>query len=240
MGPTKDHLIFDLLAIARAGKIADDEMLTPELVGFWVDNTRARLVKQEVDKGKSINPDIIQTISCMDVSQVDSSECPGCEETGCFILRTDEQLPTTIESRGRNLITRIGPINTGGPGFSIIPYERSFWSGHNKFTKGMVRAYLRNRYVYIITDKFLRKISVSGVFSYPEELGNYVSCIGEACYSKSSYYPVSSYMIEDMKRMIIDTNFRLALSVYTDSINNANGEIMVRQPRSNSKDSENS
>lgn len=237
---TRDHIIFDLLSIARAGKVVDDEHITPAQVGFWVDNMRAKLIRQDIDKGRSINPDIVQHISCLDLQQVDQSDCPGCVETGCVMLRSVQQLPTMIETKQRNLITRIGPINLASPGYSIIPYERSFWSGHNKFTKNMTKVFIKNRYVYVITTKFIKKISVSGVFAYPEELGNYSTCAGTPCYNaQTDYYPISNHMIEDLKQMILQADFRTALSTMPDPVNNANGEIAPLSVKRSKDESDN-
>lgn len=222
---TKQHLIYDLLELARAGRGSDDESLTPELIGFWIDNTRAELIGQWVDKGRSINPDIIQTIPCLEIVQVDASEC-GCENTGCFIYRTKLQLPVTVESaNGVNLITRVASIKIDSRAFSFIPYERALWSGGNKFTKNITRCFLKNRYIYIMSTSYLGdKISVSLVANYPEDLSNYSSCTGELCYNKESYYPISGRMIETLKKKIQDTNFRIALQAKGDDINNATNE----------------
>lgn len=222
---TRTHLIFDLLELARAGRGSDDESLTPELVGFWVDNTRAELIGQWVDKGRSLNPDIIQTIPCLEIEQVDASEC-GCEETGCFIYRSKLQLPATVESaNGVNLITRVASVKVDSKAFSFVPYERFIWSSDNKFTKNIPKATLKNRYLYIKSNSFLGdKISVSLVASYPQDLAIYASCTGEPCYTDDSYYPISARMVETLKKKIQDTNLRIALQTKGDDVNNANNE----------------
>ncbi len=223
---TKDKLIYDLLEIARAGRGSDDEPLTPELISFWIDNTRAELIGQGVDKGRSINPDIIQILPCVEIEQVDSSEC-GCETTGCYIYRTKLQLPTAIEiSNGQTLITRVASIRVDGKSFSFLPYERFIWAGEDRFSGNTPIATLRNKYIYIKSKRFLGdKISVSMVANYPEELGEYSTCAGTPCYTKESNYPISARMVETLKKKIMDVNFRVALETKGDDINNANGII---------------
>lgn len=236
---TKNHLIYDLLEIARGGHLVDDESITPEQVGFWIDNTRALLIKQDIDNKSMINPDIIQTISCLPVNQVDTSECPECHTTGCYIVRTDKVLPETIYARGGNLITRVSSLNLDSPGFSFMSYERAVWTGHNKFTKNFRIAFLRNGYLYIKSNKFINKIVVSGVFEYPEDLANYNNCDGDACYTKDSNYPLGAHMVEIMKGMIIKANFSPALMTRGDQLNDASPEIPQTEDRRKSrKDSE--
>ena len=223
---TRDHIVYDLLEIARAGRGSDDESLTPELVGFWVDNTRAELIGQWVDRGRSINPDIIQTIPCMAIEQVDASEC-GCEETGCMVLRTTLRLPDTVESaQGTNLITRVAPVMVTSKAFSLVPYERAIWSGENKFTKNTVKAFLRNGYLYFLTNKYIGdKISVSLVASYPQDLESYTTCTGTPCYTNQSKYPLSARMVETLKKKIVDADLKISLSTKGDDVNNANNVI---------------
>jgi hypothetical protein len=223
---TRDHLIFDLLEVARAGRGSDDESLTPELVGFWIDNTRAELIGQWIDKGRSINPDLIQILPCMAVSQVDASEC-GCVLTDCYLFRTDERIPDTVESaNGMNLITRVGPVMVTSRAFSFVPYERAIVSGDNKFTKNTAKAFLRNGYIYIISNKYIgKKISVSLVASYPMDLADYATCTGTPCYTNESKYPISARMIETLKKKILDADLKIALTTKGDDINNANNIV---------------
>jgi len=222
---TKDHLIYDILSEGRGGHISDDESFTPEQVGFWVDITRAQLIKQTVDKGKSINPDIIQTLTCLDVIQADASECPECVTTGCFITRTKLTIPNTIETQNKNLITRAGSMLIGSPAFTFMSYERAIWTGHNKFTKDIPKAFLRNGYMYFISKKFINKVIVSGVFEFPEDAANYASCDGEPCYSKTSPYPISAYMINILKDIIKQKDLGFGLATQSDNSNNANSEL---------------
>lgn len=223
---TKRHLVYDLLELARSGRGSDDESLSTDLVGYWVDNTRSLLIGQWADKGRSINPDIIQTLPCVEIIQVDSSEC-ACEETGCVLFRTKDKIPETIESaKGVNLITRVASVDIKSTAFSFVPYERALWSGGSKFTQNIPKAFLRNGYIYILSKDYLgEKISISLVVSYPEDVGAYSTCSGEPCYTKDSRYPISSRMIEVMKNLIKENNFQFALQVKGDDVNNANNII---------------
>lgn len=225
---TKQHLISDLQTIARGGEVSDDESFTDEQVGFWIDVTRAQLIKQAVDKGKSINPDIIQTIPCLDVHHVDASECPGCEEVGCLILRTDVQLPNAVESQYKNLITRVASMRIGSIPFTFMSYERAVYTGHNPFTKDIPKAFLKDGYIYLLSNSFVQQISVSGVWEQPEDLDKYSTCDGDPCYSKDSEYPISMYMINTMKDMIKQKDFGFGLMAPTDVNNNANSEVEAK------------
>ncbi len=218
---TKKHLVYDLLGILNHGRPNDDLSLSNSQVSFWIDNTRAELIRNSLNKGQSLNPDIVQIIPCLEVQIVDASECP-CEAQGCTILRTKLQLPSTIETNQQNMITQIGSSLIPGKPFSIIPFSRAGYANYSRFSKTGTKVFVHNRYVYLITDTMYDKITVSGVFQFPEDLNGYSDCSGASCYTDDSPYPMSNHMIETMKKMILDTNIKVFMTTQEDKVNDAN------------------
>ena len=218
MAVTKNQLVFDLLNIVRGGLQGDDELISEEQVSFWIDNTRARLIRNDLDKKRSLNPDLIQTLGCVDVERVDASEC-GCVNTGCEVTRTVNKIPTSLEIAQRNLITSVGSIVTTDRRFNFVPYSRAIWANPNSFSYSIPVAFLHNQYMYIIGPgaELLEKINIQGVWESPEELKSFLTCEEEPCYTDDSPYPISRYMIEDMKKMILETNFGIAATAPSDS-----------------------
>jgi len=229
---TKNHIVFDLLNSARGGKQSDDENISLRQVGFWVDNTRALLIRRDLEKNRSINPDMIQTLGCVDVAPIDASECP-CNPSGCTVLRTVQKIPNAIELHSKNLITRVGPALVGSIPFSLIPYSRAQFAGSNKFTKKFIKAFQHNGYIYLIGDNplliTLEKISIDGVFENPSEVGEFTTCAGQSCYTEDDEYPISAWMIEPLKEMINKNNFRIAIAAPTDSSGNASHNVTPNQ-----------
>jgi hypothetical protein len=221
---TRDHIIFDVLEILRSGGVTDDEFITPAQVGFWVDNTRALLIERDISKGRAVNIELVQTLPCESVVQVDSSEC-GCTATGCFILRTENQIPAALDVRGLPLITRIASPQIDSPAFAFMSHERAIWTGSSKFTKNVVKCFMRNGYIYFISKRYFNKVSISGVFAAPMDLGSHSTCSGVPCYTNDSKYPVNASLIEEIKSVIKSNNLEIVLKTRSDSVNNADGEI---------------
>lgn len=216
---TLNSIVYDLANTARGGVTSDDDSISLRQIKFWVQNTRAKLIKQDLDKRRSINPDLIQSLGCVAVSEVDGSEC-NCVVLGCKILRTTLPIPRPIELQQRNLLTRVGPILTTDKPFSLISYHRVPFIGNDRFTKKLTRAFQHNGYIYLINpnDKpLLTKINVQGVFEDPTEAAAFSHCSGDACYTDDSQYPIASWMIEDLKAMVLNTDFRIAVSAATDT-----------------------
>lgn len=232
---TKRKLTYDILNTIRGGKQSDDENISHRQVGFWVDNTRALLIRRDLEKGRSVNPDLVQTI-CSEVVQVDAAECP-CLTAGCTVYRSKEKLPNALETYNKNLIMRVGPAVVGSTPFSFISYERAQFANNNKYTKHVIKAFLHNGYIYLIGEdsklKFLKYISVDLVMEYPEEAADYTHCeTGEACYTDDSKYPISAWMIEPLKEMVYNLNVKLAASAPTDNRGNAEHDVEPNTPKS--------
>ncbi len=143
MATTLDALSYDLINIVRSGQIANSEPISLEQVQFWISNTRAKLIKQDLDKRRSINPDIVQSL-CIDMELTDATTCP-CEIAGCTILRSTKEIPEAIELNYRNLIISVGPITLTAPRFSFIDYHRAIFYNPNRFSNSIPAVFLYNK-----------------------------------------------------------------------------------------------
>lgn len=224
---TKNKLVYDLLNILRGGIQSDDEIVSLRQVGFWVDNTRAELIRQDLEKKRSISDNITQSLGCVSVSLIDSSMCPCLITTGCTIMRTVDRLPLTIELYNRNLLTKVGPSIMGQRGYTIISYQRASTFGHGKYSKNEVGVFLHDGYLYLLNaDPELSFIFVEGVFEDPSEASKFFSCDGEPCYTDDSRYPISATMVELLKQKIIATDIKFIAQGFTDS--NGDGDSKVK------------
>lgn len=221
---TIKQIVYDILMTVRGGTLSDDDYLKVPQLQFNVDNVRAMLISQQLAKRLFIPEQIKQTLSCVDVSLVDKSECP-CEVTGCSIFRTDLKIPKTIETHGRNII-QVGSIMIGTKPYHHIDINRTAYIDSAKFGKDYIKWFSHNDYIYIITKNFTDKISIVGVFETPAEANKFSHCNGQPCYDENtSRYPVSGKMIEDIKNTIFNTSLRIEANSIGDDINNADGRV---------------
>lgn len=223
---TINELTFDLLGVLRAGgaNITDDEGVTLRQIAFWVKNTRSLLIRQQLSKRQSISDNITQTIKCLDMSPTDASTC--CDvSSNCFMIKSNLRIPTPIESNQKDLIERVMPQIVGARSYPFIPYARAAYWGNSPFNKNQPASFLYNGYLYIMNSDFIDKVTIQGVFEDPEELANFSNCEGDPCYTQDDRYPISNHMIETMKKMIVDSNFRIILQASVDTHNNASGGL---------------
>ena len=176
------------------------------------------LISQAISKRDSLTDSWVQGITCMQLIQVDSSECCFLD-TNCKILRTKEKIPTTVETFSDNTIVRITKANG-----DIISKSNPFEVKYNKFNKYTAlksQWYLQNGYLYIVNEDHLEYINVYAVFENPTELANYINCSKESCFSWDQQYPVSLKMATTITDIVLKTKIYPFLQLPQDTANDA-------------------
>lgn len=224
---TLNKLVYDLWEIIRPN-ISDDDSFDKRQLEFWVHNQRALWLRNELNKNRTIDDNVIQDLGCVELEVTDRAEC--CElSSGCKVLRTKLTLPNTIELHNKTGITRVAPINKLDVPFSFVSYERAIHSGNGRFNSKHIFAFLLNDRVYLTSKdpqlaKYITHINIRGVFEDPTEASNFSHCDGTSCYTKDSKYPVNRWMIDYMKEAILKLNIAASLQAVTDNTNNAKAD----------------
>lgn len=228
---TRNEIIYDLLTIVRP-QLSDDSEIDVRQIGFWVDTTRAMFIRQEMNKKRSVDTELIQTL-CADLEEVDASDC--CDvEIGCdTLLRTTKEVPPTVELYQKEAIFRVAGINKLKKPFSYVDYARIPWVGSGRFNKENIYAFIHNKYMYIFSPgnpewKFLENISIRGVFEDPREASKFKDCnTGAACYTDDSEYPMKAWMLPAMKEAILKSNLLIQAQAEQqgDESNNASSDV---------------
>lgn len=195
---TLQELIYSVFNTVRPA-YTGEKPLSLELIKYHIINTRALLIKNDLNKNYTVDSYIIQDLGCLTLEEADKGCCDV--PVDCTILKTVQKIPSPIELHHKQMITRIGPVDTTAKPFQIIPYERVPYVGLNKFTKNLVKAFIKDGYVYIVVSKDnpifwgLQTINVQGVFEDPTEVSDFNDCDGENCFNDNSDFPVKAWMI---------------------------------------------
>lgn len=225
-----NNLTYDLLNLTRGGKLSTGELISLRQVQFWVHNTRALLIRQDLKNGSTISQNIVQNLGCVNVQRVDAAACCGIV-TECYLYRTTIEIPKPIELHKKDLFTRIGPVSLTEAAFTYMPFNRIQYAGNTPFKKLNERpkAFYFDKYVYIQVKPgtVLKKINIQGVFEDPSEVSTFNNCDGQDCWTENSKYPISAWMIEPLKEMILKNNFRIAVSAGTDDKNDNKGNYVA-------------
>lgn len=224
MAITLNKIISDIRNIASSGPTPDDFRITDRQIEIWVHETRSTLISQAIDKLKSINDTWIQTIRCLELEQVDKAEC--CDiETGCYILRSVQRLPVTVEGKDENLILAV----TGLDDTTITPSNRFKYSykKYSRYTGKNKGWFLKDNYLYVMNDTLLERVHVVGIYENPAEVGAFKDCSGDPCWTIDSPYPVSYKMSRDIVNIIKEERLKAFMAFPQDLKNDSTNEAPI-------------
>jgi hypothetical protein len=192
-------LTYDILELLKGNHVTDDTDLMERQVMYHIANQRALWIRNEYNKpGRSIDPDIISDLGCLELELVDAADCCNIE-TDCYALRTKKQLPSFIELHDSIAITRVGLPHKLTLPFTFTNYHKVIYSLSNKYSKSQVYGFLLNGYIYLLSEKvnikMLDYINVQGVLEDPMDLADFKCENGNPCFDINGRYPIKSWMV---------------------------------------------
>ena len=119
---TLNTITSDLLNIIRGAQITQSEPISKRQVEAWIHQYRAKILKQDLDKGKVPNPDYIQTIQALELQEVEETE-DTTVDTDYKTFRTNLKLPKTIDLNFKSGFMYIGTIT--GQEIKFVPETRT-------------------------------------------------------------------------------------------------------------------
>src|ERR1035438_5248081 len=127
--PTLRELVSDIENIATSGKENYSFRIDSVQIAYWVHEIRSKLISEAITKRENITDIWVQSLDCLDVYQIDKSDC--CQvPTGCYILKTKIKIPNTVENFSDNCILRVT-----SPNGQIIAKSNPFKSKYNQYNK---------------------------------------------------------------------------------------------------------
>jgi len=232
MKPTLDTIAYDFLTTIR--QIHDDSDISLRTVKFWIQNSRAIWVTNELNKFKPVPTKFIQDLGIIELEAVDTSLTEHA--LGDKVLRSSVEMPIFLEAGNEPAITRVGPAFINSGSFKIIPYERVPYIGNGRFNSSTIYGTLINNYLYVFSRTTnsldyagMRKINIRGILADPTDAARFHFANNVACYTDTSEYPISDRLINYMKDIIIQTDAKIMLSLLPDKINNAHDDTAGTQ-----------
>ena len=220
---TLNTITTDLLNIIRGSQVVQSEPISKRQLEAWVHQYRAKLIKQDLDKGKIVNSDYIQSLQSLEVEQVDEAEGTTVS-TDYQTFRTKLQLPNTIDLNFKAGFTYIGTIT--GQEIQFGSETKSRWQEHKKYTAHDKIAYLKEGYIYVTNDKDIRYITVRGVFEIPPQvshLDNPNESVTDV--TENSPYPIPINMLPTLKQMILKGELGIEAMAYSDITNDGMSKV---------------
>lgn len=218
-------IIQDFLYTIRGSVLTLSETISDWQVEHWIHMYRALLLKQDLDKGKIPNPDYIQEIKALHLSPIQNTELSNIY-TNKYILRSDLQIPRTIDLNFESGIMYVGSID--GTEIQYVSQGRAVWQKYKYYTNNEPLVFIKNRYLYLINGDTINYLDIRGVFEIPPEVSNFVNPItGTPSYDvQIDKYPFPTDKLITLKQMIIEKEFGIILNSPSDLINDSRNTLL--------------
>jgi hypothetical protein len=219
---TYNEIIYNLKNLFRGGLTSDDETISNRQIIFVFNYYRAKLIREDLNKKRTIDRSIIQDLGCVALECVDAAECCDIVDSGSNVLRTVEPIPDLLELYDRDLLTFVGTVDKVET-YQVSTEAQIRWSRNNKYTSKITKAFMRDdrNHLYIANPpKGLELINIQGVFENPEEASRFNHSIRKPCFTKDSYYPISAHMIPVINQLIMQNELKGLIATPSDETNN--------------------
>ena len=204
-------IIDDLLLIIRNSNISESENISRIQVEQWIHQYRAYLIKQDLDKGREVNPSYVQTIGPLHISKV--SKC-----TNEYDYISDEELPKFIDLHFGSGLLAVKDLN--GNLIQVGTETKAKYQTSRKYTCSDYIAYIKNNHLYLSGPEHLEYVVIEGILEDPTEAGDCFDMTGTP-------YPVPANMIPTIRDMILRKEFNVMLQMPTDNTNNSVNDVKV-------------
>lgn len=177
-----------------------------------VNQQRSLWLRNEYNKNRQIDQNVVQSLGCVEVEKVSVLDCPQISFPNvCTILKTKCEIPNTIEFYHSKAITRVGPLDMTKKSFNFVDYMQIPYKGNGRTNSEAIFAFLFNKHIYLFSKsekiKRLQYINIRGIFEDPTALSKFNECsgtnAGNPCFTETSTYPINAWMWEYMRPEII-------------------------------------
>jgi hypothetical protein len=193
---TLSELVYDLWEAVEI-EIQDDSVLDRRNLEFLIHKQRALWLRNELNKNRTVDEAIKQTISNIQLTDVTS-------DSG-FAKKTSSRIPATIERHNNSCITKVYPsIYKTAKSINFVDYSLIPYTGNGRFNIDEVFATLISDEIYLVSNKTIpySQINVEGVFNDPTEVETF---------DDTKEYPLQLWMWNYIKAEILKTDLPMLL-----------------------------
>ena len=209
---TLNTIIDDILLELRNSNIANTESISRIQIEQWIINYRTLLIKQDIDKGRTINPQYVQTLSNIHLERIEPT-------TGKYLYQSEITLPKLIDFHYKTGLVNVtdlygNPIQIGNR--TKVKFQRT-----RKYTAYDYLAYMHNNKLYVEgNDNNLEYINADIIAENPADIAG----VNGECFDPNGQYPVPANMISVIKQMIFANELNIMPQMRSDKTNNGNDD----------------
>lgn len=199
-------IIQDILLEARQNNIAESDQLNDTQIEQWIIEYRAFLLKQDIDRGRDINPDYIQSIDNIPITNKNSSNTTMWED-GFLLYKTTIDIPNGIDFHFEDNILSIR--DQYGAKIQLMSEKRALMQQSRRYTRRDTVAFKKDKRLFLIGNDVEGSINIRMVAEDPMDPAFGLSA--------DDRYPIPANMVPTLKELIMKKE--LGYSAKSDKTN---------------------
>lgn len=203
------EIIANIVNLKASGVPSDDKDISDSQWVFIINYYRAKLIRQDFERGRTLNESVVQDLGKIQVKEEESS-------VSCRIYTTPD-LPVPLEVYKQNLITYVGPYKLNEP-YQKTTRNKIEWEFYGKYTGNLTKWYQKENKIYVLNKNRLNVINVQGVFEDPVAVRKFLNKL-DPFDPYNFEYPVSITMLDTIYKLILDSEVRTLLTIPEDTTN---------------------
>lgn len=209
---TLDHSAYNLAEAMEREK--DAQFL--ERVRYNLLYYRALFIRRDMQKNQHFSPQILQTLSGLEIESVDAAEVNGID-IGVDNMRTVNKVPEVIRLNNRHAFFYVGSIDRL-VNYSYIDPRQISYLQYDKYSQNKARYTYINGHIYLINVAPSR-ITVQAAFQDPTQLRTFSNEDGLPAYTEQSEFPIPMDMLQGITTGLLSGELKLVGDDKTNEIN---------------------
>lgn len=210
---------------------SDDTTVDERLIIQLINQQRALWVTNEYNKvGSVIDSKLIQDLTIVPTEKVNTILSADMTTfgftTNARYVRSTLDIPRAVETKRRQLYTRVGPPDTFAIEYPMMPYSQVNYVGNGRFNQSAIHAFHYNDKIYLISNdqefEFVKGIHIRGVFEDPVEAASF-NLPTDQCWTMDDEYPLSERLFNYIKPQVVQ-QLLTRLQIPSDDTNDASDE----------------
>jgi len=194
---------------------SDDNPLSDRQMLFLVNQYRAQLIRQDVEKGRPLSPFLQQELP-LTLEKIDSSIVANL---GDCILASTITIPKPVEGYTQDYITYVGSPDMEER-YSELNLASLGSVKHTKYATKVPRYFIRENKLFLKYPLTLTtsKILIKGVFDEPEVVAKLAGKLPPFT-GMNWDYPISAMMVGIITKMLEESEFKFSFQIPADNEN---------------------
>lgn len=211
------------MAAERQGKLSFDKEWSYRLIYYYFKIYRARLLWERKQKKQPHSRQVIQTIPCVSLIQIDMNECPCKPETGCFFLKSKYAIPKSIFGNYISVTSTLGNKT-----YDYVRWD-TFSDVINSYIKAertkpyyTIKDFGMSSFLYIYSDNNKEQVAITLIADDPLEVIGFPNCDKEnhICNPMDELFPVEAESIPIIYEMMFDKMIKIKATAQPELFNN--------------------